>query len=330
MTSTVEPPSSGRPFQIQDVDEARKYVCDVYGKVVLEPTDRAPFHWDVRRTWVGPIYIASSWFRGGAQFHTEDANDRYFLFFSRKNQGRLRAGGDIPIIPGRAAAVRSPSMLGDLRVESDYRPMTIAMGDFDLKSAFRTLTGHDPRSALCFEPSLSTVSGVGARLQRLVRFIFDELDHDDNSLRSRLVGQRCAEALMFSLLEGVPHNQMTFLTSRARAASPSYVRRAAEYLSAHAAEPIKMADLANELDVSVRSIQAGFKAFYGCPVTAFLRERRLELARERLLCATPGTTVAEIAFACGFEHVGRFSGHYRARFGEPPSATLKMSSRCMR
>lgn len=324
--------SPDRRFQLLDVDEARHYVATVYGDVTLEPTERrAPFQWDVKRASVGPIHIASSWFRGGARFLTEEANDRYFLFFSRKHHGELRVGVDVPIIPGRAAALRSPSSPGDLRVESDYRPMTLAFERATLEAAFRALAGSSRRLDLRFEPGISTTSGVGARIQRLVGFIFDELEHDDSNLDSPLIAARCADALIFSLLESVPHSCAALLPSRIRAAPPRHVRVVAEYLEANAAEPVRLAELSKLTGMSVRSIQAGFKARYGCSPMAFLKARRLELARNRLLCAAPGTTtVAEVALDCGFAHLGRFSGLYRARFGESPSATVRRAPRAAR
>jgi AraC-like DNA-binding protein len=327
MTSMDPSQSQGQPFQLSDVDEARQYVVQVYGSVKLEPTDRQPFRWSVKRALVDQIYLASSWFRGGAHFITEDTNDRYFLFFSRRNRGALGAGADAPIIPGRAAALRSPSKPGDLRVESDYQPLTIAISRPYLEAAFRALTHTSKPISLCFEPGLPTTSGVGASIQRLVGYMFDEVEHDGSMLRSPLVAAHLAETLMCSLLEGVPHNQMALLRSRVTVAAPSHVRRVAEHLEANAAEPVRMEQLAALVGVSIRSIQAGFKAVYGCSPVEFLKQRRLELARRRLLSATPGAaTVTEIALDCGFGHVGRFSSLYRERFHEPPSATIRRSS----
>ena len=48
----------------------------------------------------------------------------------------------------------------------------------------------------------------------------------------------------------------------------------------------------------------------------------MELARARLGSGA-ATAVTEVALACGFEHLGRFSTRYRDRFGESPSETLR-------
>jgi len=54
----------------------------------------------------------------------------------------------------------------------------------------------------------------------------------------------------------------------------------------------------------------------------FLRELRLDKARQELLRASNGATVTDIATRNGFNHVGRFAMQYRARYGESPSVTL--------
>ena len=62
----------------------------------------------------------------------------------------------------------------------------------------------------------------------------------------------------------------------------------------------------------------------GMGAMQYLRRRRLELAHRALRAANPHEdTVAEIAMRYGFWELGRFAGTYRARFGEPPSATLR-------
>src|SRR5262249_29397930 len=103
---------------------------------------------------------------------------------------------------------------------------------------------------------------------------------------------------------------------------PRSLRLAEEYIVANAGEPIQLSDLARISGVGVRTLQTTFRAHRGYSPFEFLRARRLELARDRLRHAAIGTTVAEVALACGFAHLGRFSRDYRSRFGEAPSRTL--------
>lgn len=82
-------------------------------------------------------------------------------------------------------------------------------------------------------------------------------------------------------------------------------------------------ELAAAVGITDRWIRAAFARAYGVSVTEFFRARALHRARRALTAATPGSTsVTEIAMECGFWHLDRFSGYYRAHFGELPRQTL--------
>ncbi len=141
-------------------------------------------------------------------------------------------------------------------------------------------------------------------------------------LTSQLVVASLADTVMFGVLQGLQHNHSARLHAASRPAEPRYVRLAAEYLDAHATQPIRMIELAAVTGVSVRTLQTGFVKHRGCSPMAFLRDRRLVLARTQLL-GNPHSSITQIAVASGFAHLGRFSAMYRARYGETPSATRR-------
>jgi transcriptional regulator GlxA family with amidase domain len=54
-----------------------------------------------------------------------------------------------------------------------------------------------------------------------------------------------------------------------------------------------------------------------------LRRVRLAQARADLEAPGPNTSVTNVAYDCGFSHLGRFAQEYARRFGESPSETLR-------
>jgi transcriptional regulator GlxA family with amidase domain len=90
-----------------------------------------------------------------------------------------------------------------------------------------------------------------------------------------------------------------------------------------AAEPITVSDVAADLGVSVRSLEAGFRQWRETTPSAFLRNTRLWLAHAELSRADGRQNVTAVAMSSGFPHLGRFSAYYRAAFGENPSDTLR-------
>ncbi|AUH44635.1 hypothetical protein CXR04_00205 [Streptomyces sp. CMB-StM0423] len=102
------------------------------------------------------------------------------------------------------------------------------------------------------------------------------------------------------------------------------IHRAVELIEAHAAEPITMADIAEAVGISVRALMAGFRHQMDSTPMGFLRETRLQRVRQELVASDPSTTtVTAVATRWGFTHLGRFSAHYRQRFRESPSTTLR-------
>ncbi len=113
---------------------------------------------------------------------------------------------------------------------------------------------------------------------------------------------------------------------RGDAAGPAerrLVRAAEEIMQQHYDEPLSVSDLAARLEVTARRLQQAFRSVRGAPPLNVLNHLRLDEANKRLKRPTGRCTVGSVAYACGFSHLGRFTAAYRARYGEPPSATLK-------
>jgi AraC-like DNA-binding protein len=86
-----------------------------------------------------------------------------------------------------------------------------------------------------------------------------------------------------------------------------------------------VAGLAAIAAVSIRSLQEGFRRYFGTPPMTYLRHLRLARVHENLRHADPALhTVTEIAYHYGFTHMSRFAAEYRARYGVSPRETLRM------
>lgn len=86
--------------------------------------------------------------------------------------------------------------------------------------------------------------------------------------------------------------------------------------------PLALADLARAAGVSARLLHGLCQRHYGMAPMAWLRERRLLAARERLV-RQPERSITDVALETGFGHLGRFSAYYRERFGELPRQTVQ-------
>ncbi|WP_018332700.1 helix-turn-helix transcriptional regulator [Actinomycetospora chiangmaiensis] len=108
-------------------------------------------------------------------------------------------------------------------------------------------------------------------------------------------------------------------------AEPAALRRAVEYIEAHAGEDVSLDEIAQAARIGPRALQLAFNRHRGGSPMAYLRQVRLARAHRDLETADPtrGDTVAAIAAAWGFANPGRFATMYRETYGVSPSRTLR-------
>ncbi|XFF02304.1 transcriptional regulator FeaR (plasmid) [Bradyrhizobium guangxiense] len=83
--------------------------------------------------------------------------------------------------------------------------------------------------------------------------------------------------------------------------------------------------LAAKLGVSMRTLQEDFSAA-GTTVTSFIRDRRLRLAKDRLVekhRGTDGGTIADIAFSSGFNDISYFNRCFKKTFDCSPKDIVR-------
>jgi len=89
-------------------------------------------------------------------------------------------------------------------------------------------------------------------------------------------------------------------------AMPHYVKRARDYIHAHAAQPIGLQKLVEYSGCSYRTLQSAFGETFGMSPMVYVRMVRLNGAHNDLLVAEDGDTVAAIARKWGICAYGPF------------------------
>ena len=85
----------------------------------------------------------------------------------------------------------------------------------------------------------------------------------------------------------------------------------------HLSEPIGIAGMAQELDISVRSLQDRCQECFGLPPSRAFMRFRLERARQLLMGGS--YSVSDVSDELGFSNPFHFSRCYKENFGTPPS-----------
>ena len=168
--------------------------------------------------------------------------------------------------------------------------------------------------------ALDLSTPVGTNFRRAANFIWQQRTPPTELLRAafdEILLQGVVSLFTPVLSDGGP--------ARVADPGPSHLKRACELIRANVAEPVRIAEIASQLGISPRHLQAGFRQHLGTTPQRFLRDCRLDEANRRLSAAKAGATTTAIAYDCGFGHLGEFAQCYRLRFGESPSETLRRS-----
>ncbi|MEU7031164.1 AraC family transcriptional regulator [Streptomyces sp. NPDC046275] len=210
------------------------------------------------------------------------------------------------------------------RWSGDCRTLSVKIDAAALQDRLEQLIGRAPDRRLAFAPRLDITRGPGLSWVTFARQVAAGALAGDGLATHELVAAPLQEALLNGLLLAAEHPWREELAHPGEPARPAPVKRAMDAVRARPEHPFTSTELAGLARVSVRRLQESFRQYVGMSPMAYVREVRLERVHEELRAGDPdGLSVGEVAWRWGFTHPGRFAAQYRARFGEPPSRTLR-------
>lgn len=100
-----------------------------------------------------------------------------------------------------------------------------------------------------------------------------------------------------------------------------------EWAIANLHGPISLSQLEEHSGYSRRNLQLAFQQRFGCGPIQWVRQQRLDQARQELLNPEPDDSVASVSKRYGFSSACVFSRDFKARFGLRPSEVLREGKR---
>ncbi|WP_220471753.1 AraC family transcriptional regulator [Tomitella gaofuii] len=302
-----------------DVDEARERVAGEFCPHVLTPTRRdAALDMLYNSVQCGGD-VKLNYLRYGAEVRINPGtfDDFYLVQVPLAGRARVRVGGHVVASDTAHASVGSPSEPVDMVWSADCEQLLVYMR----RDAVAALSpdGAEP----VFQPMLYLQSPAVRSWLRMVRLAVDEADSGGSILASPHTAGHFAQALIAGLLDAQASSAPEDADACVRMAGSKAVRTALGLMTADAARPWRLQELAVEAGVSPRALQDAFQRELGAPPMQELRRIRLDNVRRELLAGTPSSTsVTDTAARWGLFHLGRFAQHYRDAYGELPSQTL--------
>lgn len=167
-----------------------------------------------------------------------------------------------------------------------------------------------------------TFGGPGSSWHALLEYCVRCIAEMPDQVSDGPLGQHLEEMLGMNLLTQWSRRAGDPAYGRTNGLAPRYVVAAEEYLREHARGAPTLTEVASAVGVSVRALTGAFRSYRDQSPMEVLREHRMNGVRRDLLAAPPDATVSSVLRTWGYVNHGVFAQAYRARFGEPPSATL--------
>ena len=160
-----------------------------------------------------------------------------------------------------------------------------------------------------------TVNPVNDRLQSYIASLKPYFKESEK-IEDELVKLKLLE-LLFDILDA--DEKFIYQCLQLRRKEPSSIVKVIEK---NLMNPVSLNDLAYLSGRSLSTFKREFKAIYNEPTFQWIRNRRLEKAKE--LLTHTGLSVTDVCFAIGFENVTHFSKVFKIKYGIPPSAVKQL------
>jgi AraC-like DNA-binding protein len=256
--------------------------------------------------------------------------ERFFLLqIPVHGSARIQtAARTVATAPGGNASLLSPTVPTRMNWENDCAQIILLVDRRLMEHRAAALSGR-PVATVEFEPEVDLGSGSSLAIRSQIFELVDLAERlGPQRQLSLLVAANLRETLLGSLLHGLRHSasdDIDIFGGKADAL-PRSLRRAREFLHAHAEEPLDLAQLSVVAGTGIRALQLGFRRHFGVSISQMLLDIRLAHLNGKLAGAAPDQRITDIAFELGFTHLSRMASAYRAKFGEPPSATMRRHS----
>jgi AraC-like DNA-binding protein len=225
----------------------------------------------------------------------------------------------IPITPDQACVSSTEAEFDFAR---DFQQVVWRVSKDFIRQKLASLTDSPLQGEIAFDQKLDLSRPRAQLLSHLVGCTVTAAD-SMSGIPAKVVLAELEQALVSAFLSASSHTHSDRLDGKPQGAAPWQVRRAEGYIAANWDKPLTIEALAEETGASVRSIFRAFKQSRGYTPFEFAKRVRLAQARRMLEDAEASHSVTNVAFACGFGDLGRFSKDFAQAFGERPSEVLK-------
>ncbi|WP_221801617.1 AraC family transcriptional regulator [Oceanobacter mangrovi] len=304
-----------------DYDETRQIVAERFCGHDLIPTRKnACLDYQHEFVKAGSVSLCRMQYGAEVDVCVEQLGDFFLIQIPLKGYDKQRRHNQDLISDPRKATIHQPRQPLHMHWSGDCEKLAIRIEHGYLERLSNALYGHHGQVKPQLNEAISLEDARGQAWSRQALNLFEQLSQSPDLYNNELILGQHVELLANSLLHWhatVPSYPLT------TSVMPRHVRKAVDYIQAHASQPISAIQLADVSGVSVRSLYAGFREYLHTSPNRYIADTRLLRAHHDLGNPDESGNVTDIATRWGFSQLGRFSKEYFQRFGEHPRETLR-------
>lgn len=311
-------------FHTRDIEQARLWGQSVFCQNELTSLDSVSTV-DANMCYqkFGNLGMGQISYGGEVTISPEEFDTFYLVQMPLQGGERIDSNSQSTYISQSVGCVLNPQYPILIHHSSNTKKLFLRIGRDLLERQCGNHLGRGVPLQIEFDTAMPLNSTAGKRWMRTMSWLVDNMN-DDLVSDSPLLTVQIEHMVAAMLLECQHSNRSEEFLDDSHKITPSFVRRAQQYLEERASEPITICDIAEYVGVSTRSLYNGFQKYRNMSPMHMLKEIRLNRVREQLMQSQSGqTTVTAAAYQWGFGHLGHFTTDYKRRFGECPSDTLK-------
>lgn len=306
-------------------DEARELIGRIFSphRLAMRGKERAL---DVRHNRVRLSQLGINVLTYGVpvEIDQRERGDFYMLMHPLRGQATTECGGQSVTLDANTMGILSPREATRMEWSGDCEMILLEVPRLLFDDVASAILGKGKRPG----QSLPRASqAVAAWWQSVLDMTHSLSQYGDQWLAQPRMQLAMEEYLvaglhtLFANHHAMPVHCAVLSETRQRA-----LRKAIDYIHAHASDRLTVVDIASAACVSPRTLEVAFRRRYGQSPLGFLRGVQLDRVHQALQAARLAqrpVQVTDIAMANGFTHMGRFACYYKQRFGISPTLTLR-------
>ncbi|MSW81928.1 MAG: helix-turn-helix domain-containing protein [Actinobacteria bacterium] len=311
-------------FRTTSLDEAREQVARVFCPHRLVTTAASG---EVRtvhnRVNLGQIGLNYLDYGAEVEIDPGELSSFFLIQIPLAGGSTVTCGGTTVVSTPARASVPNPTESLRMTWHGGSPHLLVHVPRVTAEDRLKRLLGHELIAPLRFDLGMDLTTPRARSWRHLIDIALEDAEAEGLTMQGFVLDQ-LEDLILTGLLLTHRHNYSDNLAKDVRPAAPRAIREALILFEQSPGCTPTLSELAAAAGVSIRSLQVGFRAHIGMSPTEYLRDLRLQRVRAELQSSLPDqASIADIAYAWGFNHLGRFAQLYRKRFGELPSQTAR-------